>query len=218
MTSRVVVFVDYQNLYHGARDTFGPLDRSAPPTFGHVSPRKLGRVLVEMGKQRFPDRSFEQVRIYRGEPTKKSHPTLQAAFQRQVAWWDRLPQVEVIRRPLRYNPTRWENGRPVAWDKGQEKGIDVLIALDMALGAVRDQFDVAILVSGDTDLVPAVDAVLDAGKWVENAVWWPDAGHGRPLRSSADRRIWVHRMTRRIYDTVKDETNWADARLPSNRE
>jgi len=38
----------------------------------------------------------------------------------------------------------------------KEKGTDVKIAVDLVVGAVDDQYDTAILVSSDTDLVPAI--------------------------------------------------------------
>jgi hypothetical protein len=40
----------------------------------------------------------------------------------------------------------------------EEKETDVAIACDVLEGAARDQFDVAVLVTGDTDLRPAVQA------------------------------------------------------------
>lgn len=77
----------------------------------------------------------------------------------------------------------------------------------MALGAERDEFDVAILASGDTDLEPAIDAVQSAGKRVENAVWRPERGYARPLKATGQ-RLWVHRMTRQHYDWVHDPTDY----------
>jgi len=46
----------------------------------------------------------------------------------------------------------------VMYDKGRirEKGTDVKIAVDLVVGAVDDIYDTAILVSSDTDLIPAV--------------------------------------------------------------
>ena len=38
----------------------------------------------------------------------------------------------------------------------KEKGTDVKIAIDLVIGAVDDQYDTAILVSSDTDLIPAI--------------------------------------------------------------
>ncbi|MHB1527729.1 MAG: NYN domain-containing protein [Candidatus Dormibacteria bacterium] len=208
--SRVVVFIDYQNLYHGAREAFGSpgTDR---PTFGHVRPLRLGLLLTQLGDEVDPSRELTQVRVYRGEPGPQSLPALQSAFQRQVAAWERRrPVLEVIRRPLRYRPTAWDQqGRACAWDKGREKGIDVLIALDMALSALRDDYDVAILFSGDTDLIPAIDAVVEAGKRVENAVWKPDHDHPRPLRSTKT-RLWCHQLDRRGFESVRDDTNYLE--------
>lgn len=50
-----------------------------------------------------------------------------------------------------------------------EKGLDVLIAVDMLMHAVRGNYEVAILVSGDGDLKEAVVAVSELGKIVKNA-------------------------------------------------
>ena len=43
--------------------------------------------------------------------------------------------------------------------KSREKGIDVKIATDLIIGALDNKYDTAILVSSDTDLVPAIDEV-----------------------------------------------------------
>lgn len=58
-------------------------------------------------------------------------------------------------------------GRIVYDHKIREKGVDVHIALDLVVGAIEDRYDTAILVSSDTDLIPAVKYVLSRGKKVE---------------------------------------------------
>jgi uncharacterized LabA/DUF88 family protein len=45
------------------------------------------------------------------------------------------------------------------WKKREEKMTDVAIATELLIGAVRNEYDVAILVSGDSDLVPPVQAL-----------------------------------------------------------
>lgn len=45
----------------------------------------------------------------------------------------------------------------IEYARTREKGIDVKLATDLIVGAVDDQYDVAIVVSSDADLVPAVD-------------------------------------------------------------
>ena len=48
-----------------------------------------------------------------------------------------------------------------------EKGVDVKMAVDILVGAYEDLYDVAILVSSDTDLIPAIEKVKILGKEVE---------------------------------------------------
>lgn len=48
-----------------------------------------------------------------------------------------------------------------------EKGVDVQIAVDMCMKAARDEYDQLILVSSDTDLIPAIREVKSLRKTVE---------------------------------------------------
>ncbi len=49
----------------------------------------------------------------------------------------------------------------------RQKGVDVLISVDMTIKAFLNHYDVAILVAGDRDLVPAINAVREyTGKMV----------------------------------------------------
>ncbi len=49
----------------------------------------------------------------------------------------------------------------------REKGVDVKIATDLIIGAVDDLYDTAIIVSSDTDLIPAIKYIKYRGKKVE---------------------------------------------------
>ena len=53
------------------------------------------------------------------------------------------------------------------FEKYREKGIDVKLATDLIVGAVDNQYDTALVVSSDTDLIPAIDWVRSRGKRVE---------------------------------------------------
>jgi len=57
----------------------------------------------------------------------------------------------------------------VMYDKGRirEKGTDVKIAVDMIIGTIENKYDVAILVSSDTDLIPAIKYIKYKGKKIE---------------------------------------------------
>jgi len=47
----------------------------------------------------------------------------------------------------------------IEYMRSREKGIDVKMATDLIIGAIDKKYDTAILVSSDTDLVPALDLV-----------------------------------------------------------
>ncbi len=50
-----------------------------------------------------------------------------------------------------------------------EKGVDTALGIGMARYAYRDDFDIAVLVTSDTDLIPAVEAVSETGRKVIQA-------------------------------------------------
>jgi hypothetical protein len=207
--TRVAVFVDYQNTYMRVREAFGWTD--AHFTLGQVFPRRLGVLLTDRGRHGAngdPSRQLEKVMVFRGEPSAAHSTVAQGANQRQVRYWQAQAAVEVVTRPLRYSQVGVDRrGDPIV--KAQEKGIDVLIALSMVMGAMRDQFDVAVLVSADTDLVPALEVVCTLGKRCEVASWRDPAD---PIYRSRlrvkDRRIWCHWLDEPAYRRVEDATDY----------
>ena len=52
-----------------------------------------------------------------------------------------------------------------------EKGVDVMLATDLVTHAYKDHYDTAIVVSGDADFYPALQAVKDVGKHIEVAAF-----------------------------------------------
>jgi len=48
-----------------------------------------------------------------------------------------------------------------------EKGVDVLMAVDLLTGAYENLYDTTILVSSDTDLIPAIEKVRVMKKKIE---------------------------------------------------
>jgi uncharacterized LabA/DUF88 family protein len=109
--------------------------------------------LGNQGDARRP-RTLEKVNVYKGRPSEKHQRQAYAAFRRQeAAWKAELPGViDVIARTLRY-PEDWPASR------AEEKGIDVALAVDLLYHAYRRDYDIAVVASTDTDLVPALEGI-----------------------------------------------------------
>lgn len=60
-----------------------------------------------------------------------------------------------------------KRGKIVYDNKIREKGVDVQIAIDLVIGAAENSYDTAIIVSSDTDLIPAIKYIRSKGKTVE---------------------------------------------------
>ena len=67
----------------------------------------------------------------------------------------------------------------------EQKEVDVAMACEMVVHALRDNYDIAIVVSGDQDFVPAIQHVQAAGKRVEVAAF--GVSIGKALMKAADR-------------------------------
>ncbi len=65
-----------------------------------------------------------------------------------------------------------------------QKQVDMAMGIEMILQAQQNTFDVAVIVSGDSDFVPALEALQAMGKKVEVAAF--DRCCGAPLRRGAD--------------------------------
>jgi uncharacterized LabA/DUF88 family protein len=66
----------------------------------------------------------------------------------------------------------------------RSKRVDITLATEMLTHAHRGNFDIAVLVAGDEDYVPLVEAVKSEGRRV--AVWFFENGLSQALRRSAD--------------------------------
>jgi len=67
---------------------------------------------------------------------------------------------------------------------GRSKGVDITLATDMLTHAHRKNFDIAILITGDGDYVPLVEAVKREGCRV--VLWALERGLSPALKKAAD--------------------------------
>jgi uncharacterized LabA/DUF88 family protein len=85
-----------------------------------------------------------------------------------------------------------------------EKETDVRLAVDMLVGAYKNTYDVAMLITGDTDFVPVVEAVREAEKKV---IWvhFPGQAHSDALRQVCNSQL---ELSDKILRTCRKQT-WA---------
>lgn len=70
----------------------------------------------------------------------------------------------------------------------REKGVDVKLSVDLVIGAVDNIYDTAIVISSDTDLIPAIKYVRNAkGKTVEYVGFGKNPSLGMIKESSVSR-------------------------------
>jgi len=199
MADRVVLFIDAQNVYRGARETF-----CAPGAFhadGQVDPIKLGQLIATRPPPGH-ERVLHEVRVYTGRPDSTRQSRAYGAHMRQCAAWERAGAV-VVPRTLRYPPD-WPQSR------AEEKGIDVALSIDFVMGAVDGRFDVGVIFSTDTDLKPALEVV--AARFAEypraEVAAWKGNGANRRLQVSGPKRIWCHFLDAADYQAVHDPTDY----------
>ena len=203
MSQRVVVFIDAQNVYEGARETFFATLQSdgryrvvGSRTLGQVSPLKLGQLIAS--KKPFgyegENRVLKEVRVYTGRAAAKDSKTY-AANRRQFAAWEK-DGIVVKARTLRY-PHDWPKSR------AEEKGVDVALAVDLVVMAVENEYDTGVVVSTDTDMLAAIEhAVTRPGITIEAAAW--RNGSRKELSMTDGSHLWCHRLFKADYDSVAD--------------
>lgn len=159
---RVVIFIDGSNFYHCLIEEF----RRADVDFSKLAQAlSTGRRLI---------RTYYYNAVVRREDGEDR-------YQSQQRFFDNLRRVPYL--DLRLGRLEKRGGAIV------EKGIDVRVATDMLWQAHNNVYDTAILVSGDADYVPAVEAVKAIGKHVEVA--FVTAGRSFDLQQTADKFVSI---------------------------
>jgi uncharacterized LabA/DUF88 family protein len=190
-TKRVVAFIDAQDLFHAAKEAFGYRHPNFDPT------RLASSVCQGRGWK------LSQTRLYTGVPAASDD-----AFWNHF-WTAKLSQmgregVVTYSRALRYrNQTvRLPDGREHTFLVGQEKGIDIRMALDIVRLAHERVYDVALVFSQDQDLTEVADEIRtiagEQGRWIKIASAYPYSPTSRNPRG-VNRTDWIR------IDRVTDE-------------
>ncbi len=141
---RVMVFIDGSNLYH-------------------VLSQQCGRHDLQFDKfaQKLANgRQLQRTYYYNIRQESDSNPNVGADQQKFLDSLYDTPYVEV-------RLGIWKQRGDIM----VEKGVDVMLATDVVTNAYNDHYDTAIVVSGDADFYPALQAVKDVGKHIEVAAF-----------------------------------------------
>lgn len=109
---------------------------------------------------------------------------LQETMERRFAGWTNIQNgIASHNRAIEFRRTGAIRYDLFTGKFGNEKGVDVKLATDLI--NLKDIYDVAIIVSGDQDYVPAVEAIKNYGKRVINVAF--EDKNGRMLPGGARR-------------------------------
>ena len=158
---RVAVFLDYENVH---RTAHGLYSRFGTPVYSTVvDPLHIAERLVQ---KRAEASTLSDVHVFRGRPVPEHQPIPASQNDIQAAAWDADTRVTMHRRDLKYE--LFDDGTFSA----REKGVDVALAVALVEGSILGRFDVAIVFSSDTDLIPAIElAYYRTPAHIEIACW-----------------------------------------------
>lgn len=196
---RTLAFFDGQNLFHRAREAFGY-------SFPNFDARALARAVC-----RSRGWDLVQVRFYTGVPDSTDHAHWNHFWTAKAAAMGRQGVVVFTRR-LQYlnRSVTLPDGTRHTIRLGEEKGIDVRIALDMLRLAYRRHYDVAILFSQDQDLSEVAKEIRQVGReqkrWIKLACAFPFSAASR-YRRGVDATDWI-KIDRTTYDQRLDPRDY----------
>lgn len=147
-SKRVIIFIDGSNLYHIVKNLFPEKD-----TIDFDFKKFIGKLTG--------NRETIRVYYYSAPLDWKKNPKTYAKQQKFFEKLESLPDFKLIL--CRMQKVKID-GKIIY----QVKEDDIHLAVDMVKLAYNDAYDTAILISSDGDFVPAINAVQEIGKKVEN--------------------------------------------------
>ena len=174
---QTLVLIDGQNLYHLARRTWasGPGSPYAWPSY---DVEKLANVLVSGT----PGRTLAEIRFYTSVPD--------PAVGSSQLFWHGFWSNKI--RYLRSRGIYVYRGRVNAG--GQEKGVDVSLALDLVRATYDQSYEAAIIVSQDWDFGPAVRLAKEIARAQDRRLMFDSCfplGPGSHSRRGVPGTTWV---------------------------
>jgi len=203
-TKTVIAFFDGQNLFHAVKKAFGY-------HYPNYYPKALAEEICKAKGW-----TLQQTRFYTGVPDQQDNPFWHYFWHRKLAVMG-TRGIHRLSRPLRYrNQTViLPDGSATTTLVGQEKGIDVRIALDIVRLAREGRYDIALIFSQDQDLSEAVDEVkeisIQQNKWIKIACAFPTSPTHKNNRG-INKTEWI-KFDRKTYDQCLDPNDYRPKRI-----
>jgi uncharacterized LabA/DUF88 family protein len=163
---RLMIFIDGSNLYHSLKGYFKRTD---------IDIGKFAKKLLDK-------RRLVRIYYYNAVVGRREEPERYRDQQAFFASVSAIPYCELRLGRLVY--VNWPNAPPY------EKGVDIQLTTDLLSHSFKNNYDVAVLVAGDSDYVGALQAVKDNGKNIEVALFGKERT-SRPLREVADKVVTI---------------------------
>jgi len=194
-----IAFFDGQNLFYAAKEAFGY-------PFPNYDPEKLAKTICATHGW-----SLAKICFYTGIPDETADPGRHGFWTMKLAAMG-TRGIETFSRRLRYRNqlAKLPNGTIATVQVGQEKGVDVRIALDVVRMALEERYDVALIFSQDQDLSEAVDDVKRISglkkRWIKVACAYPFSptyGNKRGINGID----WI-KIDKKLYDSCVDPVDY----------
>ena len=196
---RTIAFVDGQNLFYAAKQAFG----YTYPNYDIVC---LTSLICKTNNWQ-----LDQTRFYTGIPSIDDKPFWNHFWSAKLAVMG-TQGIHIFSRPLRYrNQTiKLANGQAQTILVGQEKGVDIRIALDIVRLARENHYDVALIFSQDQDLTEAAEEVriiaIQQGRWIKLSSAFPVSPTTLNNRG-INKTDWI-KIDRKTYDQCIDPRDY----------
>lgn len=186
---RVVCYVDGFNLYFGLRD-------AGYERFFWLNVDALAERLIREDQELVKTKYFT-ARISGGLPSDSPAKRAErnASRKRQATYLDALatvPALQIFEGQFLAGEVKCHNCGD-SWPDFEEKMTDVNIATELLVDAFANKFDVALLISADSDLVPPVRAVLKYFPHKRINVAFPPERNSKELKDSASGQLIISR-------------------------
>jgi len=164
MPERVSILIDGANFYHLVLKKLG-IDEALFDFDAFATFLANGRTIPAMGKRYYIGTVRERENDEKSKQAMARQTSLFTILKK--AGWEiktsklktRVEEIPIDGRVQDFQKIQRLGIKSIKVERQREKGVDVKLATDIIVGAVDGQYDTAIVVSSDSDLVPAIDWV-----------------------------------------------------------